>query len=1210
MMSLRRIFGLMLLFLFFEAVVAVLTMVLLPSTNVFLACVAMTALAAAVWLIFVLTTRVLARPRSSQAPVAPRPAAAPKPGGDAFAQEMAALVDEADRRLAATGQPSIAKLPLFLVIGPDGAGKTSALANSGLESHLLVGEVFRDSAILPTRSCNLWFASGSVFADVSGQIILEEPRRWEALVRALGARNQVAWWKKLIFSQVPAHDFRGVILVCDTGIFLSQDDPQRRNQLARKLQERLQNVGTIFSKNFPVYVIFSKADSLPHFAQFFAHLNEQENGRIVGATLPWANPSAKNSGDVYVEVESKRLTEAYGRLYAALADKRMTLLARENRAETKALAYEFPRELRRIRNEVVHFLVDTFRPNPILPGPRLRGFYFSAVRRIASAGSLRDPLKEVSVVRTGSADATVFFGASRQTANGPAAGVPPSSSRWAFLVELFNTIILKDQAGCAGPQASPRTQQYRNIAFAALTTLLLFVCIAWTNSWRHNLGLLRSIERHITEVAPGSAGGAPDSLRDLETIRAELAELEAYERDGAPMSFRWGLYVGHEQAGVLHTLYFSRFRHLLLDPMLAGFTSHFSQLSSTHPAPVGDVYSELKTYLMVTSGSCSPKQDALRAQLFSTRGSLVPLPPDLGTLADRQIQFYITEMLVKDPYRQQIQEDAVAVKTARSYLASQRGPETLLSGLVEQVNNESDGESLSGYAPNYAQVLSGPDRMAAAYTRNGWSSVLKDIHDHKLASAGEPCVVGTDAAVQGWIPNQNTEREVKNLYAKQYADHWKAFLDAHHVLAYVGFSDAGQKLGVLSDNNRSPLLALLYMISRNTDLPTEEDRPTGVEALRDNLADRLRTIGKKVVPAAAPPTADLAGPGEIKQQFQPVRAAVASAERDKWLNDANREYLSSLANLSDALAALGTHTDPVADQARYDRARQAKDAAWSVVKKLEQAFNYSGQQVDVAMDRLLEEPIANVKLPEPPVDVLKARANGAAREFCVSFDRLRRKYPFNPDSSDEASVEDLATMFAPKTGEFWRFVQREPFAGVLALQGKSWVQDPAAGQRFSPQFINSLTEFSNASEALFPDGGSQPHLDYRISLDETAKIPFDLEVDGHKIVYSGKPTKPIPLSWPSVSPSGAILTVRSAGLNLPNQHDGLWGLFHVLHAADGQPTPGVFTFSRFELNKSNVPLQDSKGRAFSLEIHVDSSSAALFGKGYFSKLQCVSRAVQ
>ena len=45
MMSLSRIFGLMLLFFFFEAVVAVVATFAYPEVNVFVACIAMTALA-------------------------------------------------------------------------------------------------------------------------------------------------------------------------------------------------------------------------------------------------------------------------------------------------------------------------------------------------------------------------------------------------------------------------------------------------------------------------------------------------------------------------------------------------------------------------------------------------------------------------------------------------------------------------------------------------------------------------------------------------------------------------------------------------------------------------------------------------------------------------------------------------------------------------------------------------------------------------------------------------------------------------------------------------------------------------------------------------------------------------------------------------------------------------------------------------------------
>src|ERR1051326_234241 len=98
MLSLRRIFGLMLLFFFFEAVVAVATTLAWPDVNVFLACLGVTGLAVGVWVVFVLVTRLLMRPRVPQSMPPPRPMVAvmPKavPGDDGFTQEMAALLRE------------------------------------------------------------------------------------------------------------------------------------------------------------------------------------------------------------------------------------------------------------------------------------------------------------------------------------------------------------------------------------------------------------------------------------------------------------------------------------------------------------------------------------------------------------------------------------------------------------------------------------------------------------------------------------------------------------------------------------------------------------------------------------------------------------------------------------------------------------------------------------------------------------------------------------------------------------------------------------------------------------------------------------------------------------------------------------------------------------------------------------------------------------
>jgi type VI protein secretion system component VasK len=141
MMSLRRVFGLMLLFLFFEAVVAVVTAVSFGPASVFLACLAMTGLALGTWMIFFLLSRLVTRQRDPK-PTTSRKAFVPavaktSPGDDSFTLEFTALVAEANRRLQVLapgdgqrGSPTVATLPLYLVIGAEGSGKTTAIVNS------------------------------------------------------------------------------------------------------------------------------------------------------------------------------------------------------------------------------------------------------------------------------------------------------------------------------------------------------------------------------------------------------------------------------------------------------------------------------------------------------------------------------------------------------------------------------------------------------------------------------------------------------------------------------------------------------------------------------------------------------------------------------------------------------------------------------------------------------------------------------------------------------------------------------------------------------------------------------------------------------------------------------------------------------------------------------------------------------------------------
>src|ERR1700677_368696 len=54
-----------------------------------------------------------------------------------------------------------------------------------------------------------------------------------------------------------------------------------------------------------------------------------------------------------------------------------------------------------------------------------------------------------------------------------------------------------------------------------------------------------------------------DSLQKLETVRQSLAKLTAYERDGAPLRLRFGLYKGSEILPDVQKIYYAKFRQLL-----------------------------------------------------------------------------------------------------------------------------------------------------------------------------------------------------------------------------------------------------------------------------------------------------------------------------------------------------------------------------------------------------------------------------------------------------------------------------------------------------------------------------------------------------------------------------------------------------------------------------------------------------------------------
>ncbi|MDN5939514.1 MAG: hypothetical protein L0H83_12750, partial [Salinisphaera sp.] len=95
---------------------------------------------------------------------------------DDGAAELRQRFEEAVRYLRRSGRKTtLYQLPWYVIIGPPGSGKTTALSNSGLNFPL--SQRFGDEALRGvggTRNCDWWFTDDAVFLDTAGRYVTQD----------------------------------------------------------------------------------------------------------------------------------------------------------------------------------------------------------------------------------------------------------------------------------------------------------------------------------------------------------------------------------------------------------------------------------------------------------------------------------------------------------------------------------------------------------------------------------------------------------------------------------------------------------------------------------------------------------------------------------------------------------------------------------------------------------------------------------------------------------------------------------------------------------------------------------------------------------------------------------------------------------------------------------------------------------------------------
>jgi type VI secretion system protein ImpL len=1066
-------------------------------------------------------------------------AAEPDAGADsADAVNLQALLRDGNARIRQAGRAgikSIASMPIIYVIGDENSAKTQTVLQSGIDPELISGAVYRDGTVVPTQLVNIWLAGNNIVAEAGGAL-LRQPALWSRFIKAtLPARLGSVFSKK---NRLPA---RAVLVCVSIERIMAPNTAENIRSLAQTINERLRQLSGALGASMAVYVLFTKLDTIGPFADYVAQLSQEEVRMPIGAVIA---PLDTGSG-LYTERAMALVGEHIDRLLFALSEFRLEVLSRGGELPNLAHAYEFPRDLGKLRAGMISFLTEVARPSQVGVNPFLRGFFFSGMRAqlvedVVDLGPSQARMPSAIPIEAG---ATRIF----SLAGAPATPQAPQPVRrgtrkmpqWVFLPHLFSTILLADRSALEASRASTRTSFLRSALLASTSAVLLLLLALFTTSFFRN----RSIEQRLASsvgatVSPVSSDSfaSQADLTTLDQLRALLDQLNRYRTGGAPFLDRMGLYQGDNLFPLACQAYTSKFRSLLLAPTQENILATLRALPAS-PSPdsdYGSAYRPLKAYIMTTSSSNpdSP-EDTLdflpQALLAAWAGAGTP-DPAVTALAKAQFELY-SSLLASTPGCVNSaggSPNAPAVASARAYLNGFQGFQHVYQSMLAAANRRFPSFDFNSKCPGSSQYIVDQYTIQGAFTKDGFGFMQDAILHPDPYFRGEEWVLGPSNAAP--VDRAALSAQLHSSYYADYLQTWRTYLNRAQFVPFKSFPDAANKLSAL-DSNTSAILELFSLISTHT----------GV---------------------AAP---------EISTAFQAPQTVVpASSPDNRLIGSSNQAYIQALQGIEGAVKNLILNPTALNDPAAVQPIIQASTTADQAAGNLRNSFvpDPSGHLDKTSFD-ILEAPIRAIQ--SLAAQAPAAAAGGAAKSFCSQTEPLLAKFPFNPQAAVEATPDEVAQVFAPDQGSFAQFYDAS-LKALIVQQGSQFISAPGSAVKINPAFLNFLDNAQRLSSGLFPNGGKLPGLNFSLTEVRSPGVSeAKLSIDGTEIHSLGQSAT---FHW--VSQAGSRITLATQKNTAP-VFSGPWAVFHFSFSApEVAPNRLKFSFS-FNNQTPEIVLFDASG---------------------------------
>ncbi len=1024
------------------------------------------------------------------------------------------------------GRAALYALPWYMFIGPPGAGKTTAIANSGLNFPLGTDRI---RGVGGTRNCDWFFTDSAILLDTAGRYVTEpeDEEEWQAFLETLKKHR----------SDRPVN---GVIV----GISieeLASASPEEIERHARSIRSRVDELIKRLGVRFPVYLLFTKCDLLQGFVEIFGDMARKEREQIWGCTLDREQQATSDVRSVF--------EQEFQRLYDALLGMRTMRLSQSMKREDRQKVHIFPLEFAAVKDHLGYFLERLFQPNPYQESPAFRGFYFT------------------SGTQEGTPIDRVIQAIAQQFDLPPdvSAGFDPEvESKSYFIKELFTDVIIPDQymVRQTSKAATKGRLMQAGAAVGALVVLMLFVLVAAPALVRskQSLGRLQEAAMAVAPVRWETASSAESDFERMDGLRDRLAALEA-----GPGFLSWGLDRSGTVLDPARRLYANKARAFVAAYPLRSMQDRMrtgARLGRAEGAERDSLYNDLRAYLLMTS-EADRLVESEGDRYFLERYLAVQTAAAVLTQASAGTRDALRERIERqaEAFTAGLMQGVVEPFESELPLVAQMRTLIYEPPSVERVYSRLREEGMATLPPfTLADALKGRSvelfarrpEVPGFFTKRGWATFVEEALEEETKSPDRVDWVMGYAEQDLPESMQNEDQlaeQLRQMYFNEYAANWNRFLRSVRLAPFGDLRTAARAVSDLGNAYDSPILYLLAEVTNQT---------TFGGGLVNDLTDRLGQAAERRLERAA--RARVGEEGRIdrneEQEVHPVDL------RFMRLHDLNADKAQSgaaspaLTRALQTLAQIGSTMDGLAG----DPAKAAEYA--------EQVLNQNGGELSANVQSMqsalaqIDPETRNALFVEPVYSAFQTVLGVTQRYLDDRWrtdvyepfqSKLSGRYPLDVNARPDVPLGDFEEFFAPQTGIVTTFF-KGVMAPYLARDGRSVRTWEGRGIRVSPRVLASLEQAERIGAGLFSGGVAR--LDFELQPEQPIRSPdapavsqVEIEVHGRGEAYTMGSYRPwIQVSWPGRS--GASLRISTQRGPDAKEFSGDWAWFRLLQEAN------------------------------------------------------------